>query len=168
MAEFGTNDWFFAVRAATSGDLAAKITSLVGWEDISEEVKGNVSFSDTIANTVLEPAGGRDRGRRIPGAKTATMSVRMVAIDDADGTDGPALMRGYAASSPPRFQFIAQPRRSAITSSGAVTLAASASNPQFQGSAFIESIDYYGPGGDATAICQVTAGCDSDYTVFES
>ena len=79
MAEYASNDALLLVKAAASGDLTTKVATSAGWTDVSLDLKGNISINGTAASTVIEPAGGNDRGRRIPGAKESTLTVRFVA-----------------------------------------------------------------------------------------
>ena len=144
------------------------ITSLTGWTDISEALKGQVSIAGPGEVIRLQPSGGRVIGDVIAGDKTPSITMQMVKEDDADGTDGPSILEMVFERDDRRFQFIIQPRRTPLVSGGAVTLAPSHSNPQHQGSAVINNLDPWGPGGRQSAILNCTADISGDYKVFRA
>ena len=169
MPEYGTQDIFCAIRSAPSGRLPdTKITSLTGWTDISEALKGFVDLNDSGEVTRLDPSGGRFIGDVIAGDRAPSISFQMVRTDDADGTDGPSILEMINERQDRRFQFIVLPRRTPLVSGGAVTLAPSHNNPQHQGSAVIQSLRPWGPGGRQSAVFDCSAAISGDYKVFRA
>ena len=168
MPSFDTRDILLAVRAdGNLGDTRA--TTISGWSDISEWVKGVVNINLTGSTYRLEPGGDNTWGGIRAGTKSGTISIELVRNSGATNTDdGVEFFEQLFDTAGRKFDWLIQPRRTPLIAGTVVTPDASVGNPQYQGSAVMSNISPWGPGGEATAQCSVTADLDDNYKRFTS
>ena len=163
MGTYYLKDALLMVKAAATGDNDDKVTSSTGWIEFSDQVEGLVDINPTRDSVRLAPIGGKGRGKVYASGGGGTITIA-IKLGDGAGEENGETFADIFATETARFAFVFQPDRIALTSSGTITPAASATNPQSVGSAVITSLNRHGPGGEEPAFQRITAELDSDYT----
>lgn len=166
MAERIITDGLVLVKAAPSGDITAAVTATTGWTDLSEFA---LTMSlDTARNAVaVNPHGPNPKSRVLPGARTGTMVLTFLRSEGA--SPDPADFFEGIDDANGRLQFCIQLDRSSLISGGTLTPAASASNPQYVGSAVITALASWGEGdADSPAAIRVSLDTDKDFARYRA
>ena len=163
--EYALDSGFLAVRPYPGQGITAKVTDLAGWTEITNGLKGAITFALTATNTRLRPRQGRGFGNIVEGESTGTVSFQIIRSKAGDD-GGITMLEDAMPRGTRRFQFMFNPfRDELLNNAGNVVPAASAENPQHAGTIALTSVDPYGPGGFQTAIINVSADLDADYEV---
>ena len=152
-------------KKAGSGvsDISAAVTSTSGWTDLSANAL-TFSISTSRGTSSVAPQGSNHM-RVFGGQRGGTLQVSFLRNDN--GTPDPAdFWEDVDDANNGRFQFCIQLDRPSITSGSTVTPAASASNPQYAGTAYVTNIAHWGAGPNSLPVITVTAQIDKDYKRF--
>lgn len=162
--EFNLERAFVLVRPYPGTPQEEKVADITGWTDISDHAKGQLTFNPTRAAIRLRPTGSKTRGKIEPGDAAGTGTIAHF-LSNAN-SDRAAIFEDALESPTGKIQIVAQ--REKPTLQGNVIPAPTLANPMYVTSAFLTSVDIWGPGGQAQAIQRSTFELDEDYAVYRT
>ena len=171
MVEKALVDGMVLVKSAETGDIAAAVTAVATWIDLSTKAL-TYNIADTRANSSTRPHGTNPRSRVTAGAVTGTISMTFLRDSNSGGVNPEAVLEAIHKSHG-RMQFAIQDDRSELLEADGTLMTAEASdtNPQYASSAIISSVDYFGVAdgnGGTAAVVSVTADLDRDFARYDS
>lgn len=161
MAEFSLYNAGVWVKAFAGSYLEEALTDASTWIDISDAVKGRVSFNPTRDFNQLEPERPRRRGVLVTGDAGGSFSLQFLRTDGADAAS--KFFDEVEASASGKFQIVVNQVKA--TSGRPV---ATATNPQYASTIGMSGQEPYTQQGRQTAIQNISGTLDRDYGVYRA